>query len=282
MANLLPALPFRQYIQLDGISTTQLKAMDPTPRHYWDKYINPDRERAETTPEMIVSNAARLLVHSPDSWPDEYATIPEGLDRRTKEGKELFAKVAAQGLTPIKKDEADRAQAIAEAVCELGAARSLFADREGLHDAVITWEDAETGYLCKVRLDWHLPPCEAFPTGVIWSTKTSTDIGKEGFRNQAYNAAYHISAAMQITAFMAQYGTQEPPIYIWGAARSRRPFIARPFYATGQQIELGLSEYQRLIRSYADCTAADEWPGYPDELTDCGLPPFAKKPEITP
>ncbi len=277
MTELKPGVPFEEYKTLPGVSTTRIKAMAPTPQHYWDKYLNPDRPQEKADPSMAVSNAARLLVHRPDDWENTYATLPDGLDRRTKEGKETFAKIEARGVTPLKKEESDRAQAMAEAVCGIGIAQVLFNNRDGIHNGVIAWEDGDTGLTCKVLLDFHLPPCEQFASGVIWATKTAGDISNEGFRKQAYNAGYHTTAAMQIEAFMQHYQLQEPPLFIWGAATTSRPHMARPFYMTPEQHEEGLIEYRRLINLLNECTTNNEWPGYDDELTPLGLPPFAKK-----
>ena len=164
MATLLPGLPFGTYIKLEGISTTQIKAITPTPLNYWDRYLSPDREPAETTPDMILSNAARLLVHDADSWPEQYAVIPEGIDRRSTEGKKLFADVEARGVQPIKKIEADRAQAIAEAICGLGITQAIFGNQAGQHGAVITWEHRATHEPCKARLVPTVPYRTPVPT----------------------------------------------------------------------------------------------------------------------
>lgn len=279
MTQLLPGVPFEEYKRLPGVSPTRIKAMTPTPRHYWDKYISPDRAPEKTEPDVEVSNAARLLVHRPDDWESTYATLPEGLNRSTKEGKELFAKVTARGVTALKKEETDRAQAMAEAICSIGVAQALFSIRGGIHNGAITWENIDTGLTCRVLLNFHLPPCEQFATGLIWATKTASDISDDGFRRQAYNAGYHTTAAMQIEGFMQHYQLQEPPLFIWGVATTRRPHMGRPFYMTADQHELGRQEYTKLISLLHDCTTNNEWPGYDDELTALGLPPFAKKPE---
>lgn len=54
------------------------------------------------------------------------------------------------------------------------------------------------------------------------------------------------------------------------------PYASAFYYADDAMIELGRRENRRLLRTYADCLAADKWPGYPQKLLPLGLPRWAE------
>src|SRR3546814_1967815 len=74
-----------------GISKSHLDSIAPelgqAPLHYWHKYVNPERERAEPTAAMVLGTAIHTAILEPDLLNQ---TVVAGLDipRRSNRSEE--------------------------------------------------------------------------------------------------------------------------------------------------------------------------------------------------
>lgn len=113
-----------------AIGASGLKLLEQSPLHYWDAYINPEREKREPTLAMRMGTAWHTAVFEPQEFSSRYATghdvhpatkcakllaavlagetrleqlveLPEGLTGTSKEGKALIAEIEADGNTPV-------------------------------------------------------------------------------------------------------------------------------------------------------------------------------------
>ena len=73
------------YHKAYGLSCSDLKVMLRSPAHYHASLLFPQK----TTPEMLLGSALHTAVLQPELFDEEYMELPK-LDRRTKEGKELY------------------------------------------------------------------------------------------------------------------------------------------------------------------------------------------------
>lgn len=258
----------------DAISSSGLKLLARSPAHYWATYLDPQREPTAPTPAMLMGTMIHTAVLEPHRFDDEYIAIPEGLDKRTKEGKALWQEIAASGRQPITEAQRARAIAVASSLLAHPAARVIFS-ADGEAESSIFWTDAATGARCKARPDFMVRPCQQWPNGLVVDLKTTGDAGAEAFMRTAFNLGYHISAAHYTAGFVAEFGVV--PAFIFAAVEQDAPHAAA-FYAAGEDFMLlGERERCRLTELYATCRAADSWPGYPETVGVLGLPAWAAK-----
>ena len=81
----------KEYRQMEGISSTELKKLMKSPAHYKHWKDNPQ----EDTPALLFGRAAHKYILETYDFYNEFAVAPN-CDRRTKEGKEKWNKFVAE------------------------------------------------------------------------------------------------------------------------------------------------------------------------------------------
>lgn len=267
-------IPNEEYHGGPGISKSGLDLIAKSPLHYWAAYLDPMREPREETAAMRVGTAIHTAILEPDTFLDRYRIMPEGIDRRTKKGKEeyetLIAEAAAMGATLLSADDAKTALQVAKACHAHPLAAQLLG--AGAAEQSVYWVDDETGILCKCRPDWLL---EANPNHAILDVKSTEDASPEGFMKSAYKYRYHVQAAWYLDGVEQATGMKADS-FMFLALEKKRPYAAAFYFADEAMIEAGRVEYREALRTYADCLAADKWPGYADRLVPLSLPRWAQ------
>lgn len=274
-------LPGDEYHSGPGISNSGLGLLGRSPLHYWAKYRDPNREPVEPTPAMQIGTAVHCAVLEPDRFRQEFVTIPADAPKKPT-SVQLNAKnpsdatIAAilwweefeernKGATILSADDFAKCQRISESVQRHNAAEILFA--EGDAEVSIFWEDEETGVLCKIRPDWLMRTA-------IFDLKTTEDASAQAFQRSVLNYGYFRQAAFYLDG--AQAAGLEVDAFIFGAVEKSAPFASAFYFADEAMLEIGRSDYRRLLRIYAECLETDRWPGYPEHLTPIGLPAWFK------
>lgn len=173
----------KQYHATPAISASWLKLMNKSAAHLWNAYINPDRVPSVPTPYMQLGSLAHTLILEPEKLDLEYVIVPEGIDRRSKDGKAFFAEIEASGKTPIKDVDFQHCVKMAEAMRNNVGFMELRRLKHG-NERTLFWDDDETGLACKMRPDTIVHPCKERPYGVVTDVKTSADASPAGFARQ--------------------------------------------------------------------------------------------------
>jgi hypothetical protein len=105
-------------MNINHLSFSRLKALQHSPRKLYN-YLS---EKKAETPSMIEGRLLDCILFTPDQFDSEYITLPESLDRRTKEGKAEYARItgiaAEQGLSIVTSSQVTEASLLAVAVKE--------------------------------------------------------------------------------------------------------------------------------------------------------------------
>ena len=270
-------MPNDAYHAAPAIGSTGLKLLQQSPLHYWAACLDPNRVRRESTPAQRIGTAWHCAVFEPKAFVDRYVQIPDGLDRRTKEGKALWSEIQLSGREPMTPDAWDQIERMAGSARLHPVSKVLFDHPEGAAETSMFWVDSETGVTCKIRPDYMVPPCKMFPNGLIVDGKTCEDASPEGFAKQAWNWDMLIQAAFYSDGFRFIFKTDMPPSFVWLAQEKDAPF-ASAYYSAGEDlIAYGRKTYRRLLKMLADCQRADQWPGYPQTVQSLELPAWASK-----
>lgn len=249
-----------EYHAHSAIGASGLKLLARSPLHYWAAYIDPEREPMQPTAAMALGTATHCAILEPHRFDDLYAVLPEGLDRRTKEGKQLFADIESSGKQPIRSDDFERLMRMRAAVdCTPGAA--FIINRATAHEISLFWRDPETGVECKIRPDIYLAP-NGNLAPLIADLKTTSDASPSAFGRQAWSLSMHIQAALYTRGAQLALNLPTRPDFAWIAVESDRPHAVMVYTAPAELIEYGDREVARLLRVYADCCAANHWPAY--------------------
>lgn len=255
-----------------GISKSGLDLVSRSPLHYWAAYLDPDREQRQATPAMKLGTAIHTAVLEPGTYRDRYVVMPEGVDRRTKDGKEIYAaceqEAAAKGAEIISASDHEKVMRIYKSCLEHPLTKKVFETGEAEVSAY--WTDAETGVLCKCRPDWLL----GGENPAILDLKSTENASPDEFIRSAFSWRYHVAAAWYLDGVEQAMGVK-PDAFMFLAVEKTAPFAAAYYYADDDMLTAGRAEYRRALRTYADCLSSDKWPGYEPRLQPLGLPRWA-------
>lgn len=266
-----PDISNHDYHEGPGISNSGLSVLiDYSPLHYWDRRLNPDRPRpSEPSPQLVMGSALHKYVLEPLSFDDEFILEPEGIDRRTKDGKARWAEFQLQagGKGILSADMLERVRGMANALMNHPTARRLL--ESGQVEQSLYWNDPETGVLCKARPDWM---ADVF----LVDLKTTTDASLAEFQRSIHNFGYHRQAAFYLQGLSHLFGDKHAN-FVFLAVESQRPFAVAPYAIDDASLARGRAEIRKALALYARCLETNTWPGYHEAVTAISLPPWAFK-----
>lgn len=265
------------YHALPRASSTGLKyLLQNTPAHYYARFVDPEREQVEPSPAMKLGSAWHKIIFEYDDFASEYVVVPEGIDRRSKEGKALFAEIESSGREPLSfNDFSTIAKMRESALKNSGVSHLLSLDGES--EKSFMWIDQRTGLKCKARMDRIVYPCAEYPHGAVIDGKSCQSASIEFFGRDVWNMGYCIQAAFYVDAFQIEFQTDEPPEFVWIAQEKSAPYLPALRRARQDHIEYGREQYRLALGILKECQDTGIYPGYGDNVVDQELPAWAQK-----
>jgi hypothetical protein len=259
-------VPFETYLAWDAVSQSQLKDLLRSPAHLQVALAAPD----EDTDALRIGRAAHCAVLEAPLFGTRYARLPEGFDGRTKAGKELRESIDADGRTALKAAEYDAALAIAATVGAHPSASAVLYGEGGRNELSLVWVDEETGLICKARHDRHSP---LIAGGAIADLKTTQDASAREFERSIFTFGYHRQGAFYLRGAKAH--ELEAEHFVIVAVEKEAPFAASVYRLTEGAIAAGDAELSALLARYDHCRRSGQWPAYPTDVRDIGIPDWA-------
>lgn len=263
-----------EYHALPSVSSSKLKTILRSPAHYHAAYLA-GAPRKEPTASMVLGSLTHTLFLEQEQYSSEYIIAPD-CDRRTKEGKAVYAAFqdAADGMTIITAEQRDTAHDMARALC----GHQIHEAMTGGHaEASIFWTDDQTGLACRIRPDYHIAPCEMWPTGLIIDVKTTDDARSDAFARTCVNFGYDLSAAMYCDGFQHHHGTTEldPPLFLLLVVERDAPHAVACYECSPEMLDKGEEKYRKALEWLENCQRTDNWPGYDAGIQLLNLPKWA-------
>lgn len=261
-----------EYHAHPAVSKSGLDLVRRSPLHFWNRYLNPDRVIEPPTPAMVLGSALHTRVLEPELFGKEYAVAPEGIDRRTRDGKAAWAEfeAASLGKTALKGEDAAHIEAMAQAVRNHPAAK-LILGYPGKCEQSYFWKDEETGEECKCRPDWH-----SDNRRIIADLKTTEDASPRGFIRSVINYRYHVQAHWYQRPF------PEAEQFVFIAVEKKPPYAVGVYFTPIELVEFGAKQATEDLRLLASCRESNVWPGYGDEIQALPVPQWLKEGQSQP
>jgi len=259
------------YHRHTAVSKSHLDQVARSPLHYWARYLDPNRVEPEPTPAMVIGSALHTHVLELDTWDDRYVTCPDGIDRRTKQGKaewESFS-AASNGRTVLSKADAELVMKMGQAIYAHPAAAFLL-QRPGQAERSYFWTDEATELECKCRPDWMTNDGQ-----LIVDLKTTEDASPAGFRKSVANFRYHVQAAWYLDGLERATG-QRPEQFIFICVEKKPPHAVAVYAASTEMIAAGERTAETDLARLALCKQTGEWPGYSNQIETIDLPPWMR------
>lgn len=265
--------PISEYHANPAISHSKLEVFRRRPALYYRKYITKQIAPQEPGSAFRIGSASHCMVLEPATWTDRYAIRPEGIDRRTKAGKDEYAafEAKAAGKVIIDQEEAQQVTALTEAVRNHSLASQLFAKGE----PEVTWRTS--GQLpLQCRTDWFNPSgCELSggrPYVVDLKTVESLEDSSFGnFEKAAFRYGYHRQAGFYLPLITELVGT---PVFdfFFVAVEKCEPFGVAVYSLSERAISRGQDETIEDLRGLKRCLDSNEWPNIDPVVRTLDLP----------
>jgi exodeoxyribonuclease VIII len=252
----------KEYRMAPAVSASDAKHILPprTPAHYAAHMAGETKK--EPSRAMVIGTLCHLAVLEPNKLDAAFVEKPQGMDFRTKEGKEWKAGVGDKPV--LDEDETRAVRGIRDSIAAHEAARDLL---DGTQSEVSMFAEHRSGLWIKGRLD-------AYRDGVIADVKT-TSVGADAasFARQCFNMNYHVSAAWYLS--LCRLNGLPPARFYWIAVETGAPFAVAVYEIDPRALELGLKMMSDALELIAQCEDEGYWPGYGNGVETLNLPPWA-------
>ena len=264
-----PNLSIEEYHSGPGVSKSNLDLIARSPAHYKAAMaLDEDEKKA-----MVFGSAFHTMTLEPEKFDSGFAVSPEGLDRRTKAGKETFARfeMEAVGKRIIDAKTLEDVQAMAKSVYSHPLAGSL--TRGGTAEQSIFWEPAVVeGVLSKCRPDFVKQLADG--RYVVVDLKSTEDARPFAFERSAWKFRYHVQAAYYWDGCTEAF-CRAPDAFVFVAVEKKPPYAVAVYEASIDMMNAGRAEYHADLMTFRRCELSGEWPAYPVEIQKLMPPKWA-------
>lgn len=275
-------MPFDQYLAIDAVSASTLRAFARSPWHY--------RNRVEPAPtrQMLRGTLAHCALLEPAALHQRYTVVPADAPKRPTKAQlaakrpsdesraamewwQAFAEQNA-GREIVSADDLDITRQQLAAIAREPDLAAGFAAGRG--EVSVFWIDEETGLYCKARPDW----VGAIADGAcdLLDLKSTADESPSGFGRSAARMKYHLQAAHYVDGFQRASGLKVGR-FIFAAVTSAPPVLAVPYVLTDEIAQQADDERRELMERLAWCKREDQWPAYGQGVQLLDFPAYAKR-----
>jgi exodeoxyribonuclease VIII len=259
-------LSIEAYHAHPAISKSKLDLIHRSPAHYKAEVDNP----SEPTPAMVWGQMYHSLILTPDVFSQTYAVLEDKIDKRTKEGKQLWEdwQAANAGLIAIDRPTMTELNAMRDALMSHSLASAALTGglAEQSHFATID------GVECKARPD--------YVTGdMMTDLKTCVDARADAFSKATWNFRYHVQGAFYPDVYESATGDKIAR-FLLVAQEKTRPYAVNVFVADETMLDQGRREYLDDLSAYRECLELDVWPAYLEQVQALILPVWAQEREL--
>jgi len=250
-----------------SLSATLSKILlSKSPIHAWhaSPRLNPDWEPVNKKTFDIGRAAHRAVL----GCGDDYCAIPEDIlasngAASTKEAKAFIAAARDAGQTPLKADECEQIEAMREVAHARLREHGIVLDPARSELAAVAQVD---GVWCRAMFD----NVDADPRKPIYDFKTCEDASPEACLRAILNYGYDVQAEHYVAVWKAATGETRPFVFIF--QEKSAPHEITLVQLSGSFREVAQRRAARARKLWADCTASNNWPGYPVGLHEVDAP----------
>ena len=260
-----------------AVSHSKLETFRRRPALYYKRYITKEITPDAPSAAFRMGSAAHTMILEHEKFAERYALKPEGIDRRTKDGKERWAEFEMQNLgrTIIDSEELGQLLQMQKAVLYHPLASVLLA----AGSPELSWRT--TGKLpLQCRTDWfNAAGCElsegrAYVADI--KTVESLSSGEYGnFERAVFNFGYHRQAGFYLPLITEIIGKSLFDFFFI-AVEKVEPFGVAVYKLTDDAIAIGQEETLTDLRRLVKCIETREWPNIEPTIRTLGVPSWYK------
>ena len=259
-------LPAPDYHAMPAMSSGAIKELTRSPAHC--HYYMHDAEYTPPTTAQILGSAFHS--YALEYHRDKIATLPDGIDRRTKVGKAAYAEFTEtnKGKTIINAEQFAQLQGMMDAIKAHPAASALLSIKGQLREASgLLKAHPDHGFACKIR-----PDILCRSNALIIDLKSTQSASPEDFPRQIANFQYHLQAAYYCRIAELLDGNHYRFVII--AVEKAPPYGVMCYEIDA--IWQAAARIEPLLAQYAECIELDNYPAYNQEIVNPDMPNWMK------
>lgn len=263
----------KEYNEAPGVRRSDLWKISESPEKYKWAMEHP----IEPTDAMIFGAAVHKYILEGDDFNDEYAIAPDGLDRRTKEGKAIWEQfsVSNAGKTILTTDQHRTMNGMQYAIYDNPIASKLIYGK-GKNEVPFFWTDKDTGEQCKVKLDRLVRIDKRF---VVVDYKTAQSAQTDRFIHDMVKLGYTLQAAMYTEGVMKCKRLKYRPDFVFVVQEKKEPYSVNVIYVANDSsvMQYGQDQFRELLGILHQCKETDYYYGYTGafgEMSEAYLPGY--------
>lgn len=273
----ITGMPFEDYKVAHGINQSSLKKLARSPAHLKYALEHPE----PSTPDQVMGTILHTAVFEPEKLETSCHVKPSTYTNSKGETKKWNgnATECRDWIASRSKDfpiipQADFSSVLMmrDSVFNHPAASLALTTPGGKAEQSLFVEDPDTGLQLKARLDFASGNC-------IVDLKKCQDASPDGFTRTVAAYSYALQCAFYLDVCKLLGLPFEHMIFI--CVESEPPFCCAAYELDAESIEIGRSQYSRLMGKYLECIVADRWDGYSKNVERLSLPAWSKKQEFT-
>ena len=236
-----------------GISKSGLWTIyTKSPAHY---RFAPSRETAA----FALGKAAHVAILEPETFEARVMRGPD--NRRGNNWKDAEAEATNSGRLLLTSGDYDTGLLMRDAVHADARISAIITGAGAQVEASGFWIDEETGVLCKCRPDLYRPDL-----GIMLDLKSTASAHPDDFARSVINYGYHAQEAWYSDGYRAL--GQPVDGFVFLAVEKTDPFVCALYELPPSIVAEGQAIARKALARYAECAAADQWPGYSGEITE--------------
>ena len=251
------------YHKAYGLSCSNLKIMLRSPAHYHASILFPPK----TTAEMQLGSALHTAVLRPELFDEEYMELPK-IDRRTKEGKELYKQYSDSGKTLLDSVTVATVQKMKESLMQHPIISTILSNGNpelSCFGCLPEFPHTRT----KCRPDWYNEQL-----GVLLDLKTACDASPKAFAKASADYFYHLQHALYLDLFSHISG-KRIQAFLFAVVEKEPPYAVALYQLDADAVEKGRDLYRKAILAYNDSLERNYWVGYSPRIEVLQLPAWA-------
>lgn len=259
-------LSMEDYLADNGIGSSQLKLILSSPADFKEALS----QKSADTNATILGTGIHAAILEPDLFKRDYALQPEYWGPKNQgEGYRKWKQFKLENKGRHCFDFKD--------ACLLNKIMSRTKESDVLKKILTNGQPEVTafceqgGHRFKARTDWYASD------GVLWDVKTTCcDMSDESLEKEVFKFGYHFQAAHHLWVLRAAGADVHGFGWIFVATKTPSAHVL-PRRCSDELLKAGKLDHKYARELLAECTKANDWPGYSDEISEITLPKFARK-----
>jgi hypothetical protein len=206
-----------------------------------------------------IGEAAHIAILEPNTYEARVQRGPE--DRRGNKWTDAKAYAEDAGKLLLTGSDYDKGLLMRDAVHADARINAIITGGAAQVEHSGFWIDEETGALCKCRPDLYRPDL-----GIMLDLKSTVSAHPDDFARSVINYGYHTQEAWYAGGYRALGQPVEGFVFL--AVEKTDPFVCALYELPPSIVAEGYAIARKALARYAECAAADQWPGYSGEITE--------------